>query len=258
VDDDDAAANQHSDTQEEMLQLLMDVLDDDATTIVDDDATTVAGDPDDYAETVRDYSDRSDCAGTVIDCSDVTDIEVSREETTADVEVAPDLVTQCQTGASIVGHTAADLQAPPCPKVLLDTSATEGGDNNNANGACMPTSTGSRSRSPGVGASGRRREANVSHNWACMSALEQQERAEHRAVRRSAFSQNNYVPKFAQRAVQHLPPEIKPRFPCANPHDMDIEYLMRHCKLQIAQIKGNHPRRWYIGVCSTPQWRFSD
>jgi hypothetical protein len=105
-------------------------------------------------------------------------------------------------------------------------------------GSCMPEHIRPRSRSP-----------RAVQNWVWMPAGE-------RELRRSAGRLTNCTPDYAKHALQHLPPEIKLRLPHACPEDLDFSALFTHCLKQIAMIKGNFPRKWYIGVTANTHHRF--
>ena len=117
-------------------------------------------------------------------------------------------------------------------------------DQGHTNGSCMPIRD--RSRSP---------QRRVAHSWVWMPASEQKEHAERREVRRSA-AQLNYVPPYAEHALRNLPPYIKKSLPSFRPEDMTFSELFAHCLQKIAVIKGNFPRRWYIGICHCPLFRW--
>lgn len=111
------------------------------------------------------------------------------------------------------------------------------------NGSCMAGPHQGRSRSP---------RPQVNYNWVWMPASEQSKHAARQGVQKSA----QYLPPYAAHALQNLPPCIKKVLPTADPRHMEFSELFAHCLQKISAIRGNFPRRWYIGICHCPLWRW--
>ena len=167
----------------------------------------------------------------------------SRQDTFQDTEpdtfqdTFQDTEPEIATQATEIDDSSSDESQQQIPEL-----EEEEGDLNRSNGSCMTARIGEPRRSPPL----------IAHNWVYMPASERQAKK-----KRSPTDQLNYWPSYANHALKNLPPHIKLRLPWACPEEIEFSELFEHCIRQIAIIKGGVPRRWYIGICASPVFRYN-